>query len=193
MLLPALHRKLRSGIKIHCILPDSVASAPHSQPELMYSPETFTFPAVAFDPLSAITPVDSFPPTSVSPTVRLLPFDARTPVFSLKSVAVTVPFTVTVPFFAITVSIPFPVTFPFTVTVELSETRPPETFPFTFRSEPSIAIAPGDITPPCSSPFTSPSTTFTSPPLAKAGCAYTRQSFSSPYFTTPFFKIMLAY
>ena len=41
--------------------------------------------------------------------------------------------------------------------------------------EPTVtfAMAPGDITPPCISPFTSPSTTFTSPPLAKAGCAYT--------------------
>ena len=37
MLLPAPHRKLRSGIKIHCILPDSEASAPHSQPELLLS------------------------------------------------------------------------------------------------------------------------------------------------------------
>ena len=37
MLLPALHRKLRSGIKIQCIPPDSAASAPHSQPELLLS------------------------------------------------------------------------------------------------------------------------------------------------------------
>ena len=37
MLLPAPHRKLSSGIKIHCILPDSAASAPHSQPELLLS------------------------------------------------------------------------------------------------------------------------------------------------------------
>ena len=139
----------------------------------MSSPETFTFPAVAFDPLSAITPVDFFPPTSVSPTVRLLLCDARTPVCSFKSVAVTVPFTFTVPLFALTVSIPFPVTFPFTVNVAPSETRPSETFPFTVRSAPSTANAPGDIPPSCISPLTSPSTTFISPPPAKAGCAYT--------------------
>lgn len=43
MLLPALHRKLRSGIKIHCILPDSAASAPHSQPELLLSVYIFLY------------------------------------------------------------------------------------------------------------------------------------------------------